>query len=172
MNQLILTPTTKNSIPKTPKLELRDYQKQVIREIYKHYENGVKSVMLVSPTGSGKTLTTTHIIRDAVRRGVRVLFIIHREPLVDQTVNTLNNYGVDSIGYIKAGYPHCSESDMVIVASIQTLARRDYPENIGLVIFDETHTTSFYKTAKDLINYYCDSPVISLSKGKDSGGRY
>ncbi len=50
MNQLILTPTTKNSIPKTPKLELRDYQKQVIREIYKHYENGVKSVMLVSGT--------------------------------------------------------------------------------------------------------------------------
>ncbi len=161
-----LTPTKTQTNLTRPKLELRDYQKKVIGEIYHHYRKGVKSVMLVSPTGSGKTLTTTHIISDAVNRGVRVLFIIHREPLVDQTVKTLNNYGVDSVGYIKAGYPHANDEDRVIVASIQTLARRDYPPNIGLVIFDESHTTSFYKTAKKLIDYYCESPIIPLSKAK------
>ena len=62
-------------------------------------------MMLVSPTGSGKTLTAVHIIRDAVNRGVRVLFIVHREPLIDQTVNTI----IRAIGsnrtksYAKAG---------------------------------------------------------------------
>ncbi len=125
-------------------------------------------MMLVSPTGSGKTLTAVHIIRDAVNRGVRVLFIVHREPLIDQTVNTIISYGISSfeVGYIKAGYPHADGKEMVIVASVQTLARRDYPENIGLVIFDETHTTSFWETSEALINYYAQSPVISLSKVK------
>lgn len=142
-----------------PVLQLRDYQKRVIGEIYQHYRQGIKSVMLVSPTGSGKTLTASHIIRDAVSRQCRVLFIVHREPLVDQTVNTLIKYGIpaSTIGYIKAGYPSPDGHELVVVASIQTLARRDYPKNVGVVIFDESHTTSFYKTAQDLINYYSDS---------------
>ena len=92
-----------------PTFELRDYQKRVIREIYGWYRRGQKSVMLVSPTGSGKTITAVHVIRDALIRGSRVLFIVHREPLIDQTVNTLTAYGIPSeqIGYIKAGYPPC-----------------------------------------------------------------
>ena len=124
-------------------------------------------MMLVSPTGSGKTLTAVHIIRDAVNRGVRVLFIVHREPLIDQTVNTLVAYGIkcSEVGYIKAGYPH-ADTEAVIVASVQTLARRDYPENIGLVIFDETHTTSFWETSFDLINHYAQAPILALSKVK------
>ena len=40
----------------SPKFELRDYQKRVIAEIYGWYRSGKKSVMLVSATGSGKTL--------------------------------------------------------------------------------------------------------------------
>ncbi len=151
-----------------PKFQLRDYQKQVIGQIYYWYRWGKKSVMLVSPTGSGKTLTATHIISDAVSRNCRVLFIVHREPLIDQTVNTLISYGIraSQIGYIKAGYPHAEGSEMVIVASVQTLARRDYPENIGLVIFDESHTTSFYQSAQDLIYHYATAPVVALSKVK------
>ncbi len=151
-----------------PTFELRDYQKRVIREIYGWYRRGQKSVMLVSPTGSGKTITAVHVIRDALIRGSRVLFIVHREPLIDQTVNTLTAYGIPSeqIGYIKAGYPHADGAEMVIVASIQTLARRDYPDSIELVIFDETHTTSFWETSRNLISYYAQAPVISLSSVK------
>ena len=151
-----------------PLFQLRDYQKQVIGQIYYWYRWGQKSVMLVSPTGSGKTLTATHIISDAVSRNCRVLFIVHREPLIDQTVNTLINYGIraSQIGYIKAGYPHAEGDEMVIVASVQTLARRDYPKEIGLVIFDESHTTSFYQSAQDLIYHYATAPVVALSKVK------
>ncbi len=53
------------------------------------------------------------------------------------------NYGIPAsqIGYVKAGYPKPEGNELVIVALIQTLARRDYPESMGLVIFDECHTT-------------------------------
>ncbi len=87
-------PTKLDALSHKPKFQLRDYQKQVIGQIYYWYRWGKKSVMLVSPTGSGKTLTATHIISDAVSRNCRVLFIVHREPLIDQTVNTLINYGI------------------------------------------------------------------------------
>ena len=147
-------------------MQLRDYQKQAIKEIYRWYRWGKKSVMLVSPTGSGKTLTASHIVKDALSKNCRVLFIVHREPLIDQTVNTLINYGVSAtkIGYIKAGYPRAQGDELVIVGSIQTLARRDYPEGVGLVIFDESHTTSFYGSARNLIYHYANSPVVALSE--------
>ena len=150
------------------KFQLRDYQKRVIQQIYHWYRWGKKSVMLVSPTGSGKTLTATQIISDALSKNCRVLFIVHREPLIDQTVNTLISYGLKAsqIGYVKAGYPKPMGHEAVIVASIQTLARRDYPEGIGLVIFDEAHTTSFYTSAQELIYHYAESPVVALSKVK------
>ena len=149
-------------------LQLRDYQKRVIKQIYDWYRWGKKAVMLVSPTGSGKTLTATHVVTDAISKNCRVLFIVHREPLIDQTVGTLVNYGVPQkqIGYVKAGYPKPIGHELVIVASIQTLGRRDYPTEIGLVIFDESHTTSFYKSAIELIYHYAQSPVMALSKVK------
>ena len=153
---------------KKPTFALRTYQKQVIAQIYRNYLDGIKSVMLVSPTGSGKTLTASHIVRDAVSKNCQTLFIVHREPLVEQTVATLTRYGVaaSTIGYIKAGYPAPAGDELVIVASIQTLARRDYPTGIGLVIFDECHTTAFYQTAQDLIQYYSQAPLLQWSKVK------
>ena len=151
-----------------PKIELRTYQKEVIKQIYRYYRLGIKSVLLAAPTGSGKTLTATHIVKDALSKLCKVLFIVHREPLIDQTVNTLINYGIPAIqiGYVKAGYPKPEGHELVIVASIQTLARRDYPEGMGLVIFDECHTTAFYNSARQLINHYSDSVLLQWSKVK------
>ena len=148
--------------------KLRNYQKRVIKEIYGWYHWGKKSVMLVSPTGSGKTLTATHIVTDAITKKCRVLFIVHRDSLINQTTNTLINYGVPTslIGYVKAGYSKPQGHELVIVASIQTLARRDYPIDIGLVIFDECHTTTFFKSAQKLIYHYAQAPVVALSKTK------
>ncbi len=111
MEQLTLLETNPNQgdIFSQAKYELRDYQKRVIKEIYTFYRSGKKSIMLVSPTGSGKTLTAVQIISDALSRNCRVLFIVHREPLIDQTVNTLVNYGIakSQIGYIFRGVPPC-----------------------------------------------------------------
>jgi superfamily II DNA or RNA helicase len=67
------------------------------------------------------------------------------EPLSKKGVKSIG-YGIDQeeIGYIKAGHPHATESEPVIVASIQSLARREFPPNIGLILVDEAHTTAFY----------------------------
>ena len=151
-----------------PKIQLRDYQKETIAKVYNLYRNGKKSVMLVAPTGSGKTLLSSHIMKDAVAKGLRVLFIVHRENLIPQTKNTLVNYGLNEsdIGFVKAGYPH-ENGESVVIASVQTLQRRqDYPKDIGLVVFDECHTTAFFDSSRDLMRHYAQSPVMECSKVK------
>ena len=45
--------------------------------------------LLVSPTGSGKTVIASHIVSSAVSKGNRVLFCAHRRELIDQTVDKL-----------------------------------------------------------------------------------
>ena len=87
---------------------------------------------------------------------------LRRTVLVDQTAEALQVYGITS-GYIKAGYSQTDGSHSVIIASIQTLARRHFPEGIGLVIVDECHTTAFYETYEKLKLYYSGG-VLATSK--------
>ncbi|CCQ70455.1 S-adenosylmethionine synthetase [Crocosphaera watsonii WH 0402] len=61
---MVATPLQLSLLQKSqtsPVKELRDYQSKVVKEIFDFWDFGKKSVMLVSPTGSGKTLTATHI---------------------------------------------------------------------------------------------------------------
>ncbi|MFB6276388.1 MAG: DEAD/DEAH box helicase, partial [Halothece sp.] len=140
------SPQFGNSNQKEQKPGLRPYQKSAIAECYRLIRLGYSSPLIYAPTGSGKTVMASHIVKDAVTRSRRVLFLVHRDALVKQTRDTLIGYGIpeELIGYIKAGYPQASEDHQVIVASVQSLARRNYPANIGLIIVDECHTTAFY----------------------------
>lgn len=137
-------------------LTLRPYQKRAIADLYASIKRQSRSPLMYAPTGSGKTVMAAHIARDAISRSRRVLFLVHRDALIQQTVSSLIGYGIpeETIGYIKAGYPHASDDQQVIVASIQSLARRDYPAKIGLIIVDEAHTTAFYTSYKTIRETY------------------
>ncbi len=81
---------------------LRDYQKQVIYDTYNLIRRGEKRILLFAPTGGGKTLLASKITSDAVSRSKRVLFVVHREILVNQTANKFKAFGL-RCGFIKAG---------------------------------------------------------------------
>jgi superfamily II DNA or RNA helicase len=145
-----------------PDFELRDYQKQAITQTYRLIRSGIRSVVLVAPTGAGKTCIGSRIVNDAVRRGRRVLFLVHRDPLVPQTQDELLNYGIVA-GIIKAGYQENRELP-VQIASIQSLARRDLPKDIGLVIIDECHTVGWYQAFEEVKQTYSPCGVPALGK--------
>ena len=50
-----------------------------------------------------------------------------------------------------------------MTCSLQTLARRQFPDNIGLVIIDECHTTAWYEIYDKLKQYYSGG-VLAASK--------
>ena len=132
-------------------MNLRPYQKEVIQKLSKALLKKPKS-LLIAPTGSGKTVITSNIIIQARSRGRQCWFIVHRDELVQQTVETLRMSGIEEdIGVIKAGYKPNPEA-MIQVVSAQSMSKRNSVPDAGAVlIIDECHTTSYFKCVHDII---------------------
>lgn len=79
------------------------------------------SALIVLPTGGGKTVTVATMLKRSAERGLRSVFAVHRNELLEQSVETLRLVGLDP-GIIAAGYGE-RPGQLVQVASIQSLAR-------------------------------------------------
>jgi len=126
-------------------MQLREYQEFAIEQIKQKFQQGNKKVLLVAPTGSGKTVIASRMIEKAREKNKCCLFVAHRRELVMQCSNKLHQFGIDA-GVIMAGitgsYLHDTQ-----VASIQTYnARKDNDDFIkpdaDLIILDEAHRST------------------------------
>ena len=145
---------------------LRDYQEATIVKLRDSVRGGKKRPVLQLPTGGGKTHIAASIIKAAVAKGKRVLFLAPRRELIYQASGKLTEAGIQH-GVIMAGEPMFRHMD-VQVASFDTLHARalrgnrmDMPE-ADLVIVDEVHL-SIAKTKREIIAHYPDAIVIGLT---------
>ena len=122
---------------------------------------GVRRLLVVAPTGSGKTVLAVRMLGGAVSKGMRALFIVHRRELVKQSVEAFNAGGVPC-GTISAGFPY-QPGLPVYVASIQTMIRRLHTlGDVNLCIWDEAHHLSASSWHR-AFSYLKDSWHIGLS---------
>ncbi|CAK0742698.1 Helicase conserved C-terminal domain-containing protein [uncultured Gammaproteobacteria bacterium] len=121
----------------TPR-QLRPHQADAIDALRASLASGKRRPLLMAPTGYGKTVLAGEIIRRARGKGKRVCFVVPAVSLVDQAVDSLHRDGIAEIGVIQSDHVLTNWSKPVQVASIQTIARRGYPE-AGLVLVDEAH---------------------------------
>ena len=147
---------------------LRPYQNDVIAEFQKRVEEGVRRIILVAPTGSGKTLVASELIKRAVAEYKRVLFIAHRDELLTQARDKLRDFGVIA-GIIKAGRDKDARPQALVqVAGIQTLhARAVRAKSIELpsaevVFFDEAHHIRA-RTYQALVDSYPNAIIVGLT---------
>jgi superfamily II DNA or RNA helicase len=139
-------------------MNLRPYQEDVIARV-----EDCKRPLVVSPTGSGKTVIASAIIER--NRNKHVLFLAHRRELIHQPISTLKKCGV-SAGYILAGMAP-SNMAQVQVGSIQTLTSRyirgdrDLP-HADIVFIDEAHH-SRARTYQAVIEAYPEAKVIGMT---------
>jgi superfamily II DNA or RNA helicase len=93
--------------------------------------------LLVSPTGSGKTFIGSQIAHRYIAKhatsGGRVVWVAHRDELIDQACSALRMTG------LTVGARGVGASANVQVAMIQTLARRREAPDGTLVVLDEAH---------------------------------
>lgn len=145
---------------------LRQYQLDVIAKTHAEISSGHKRVLLVAPTGAGKTVIAGQLIRDYVDTGKRVLFLAHRRELITQASHKLYDVGIDH-GIIQAGFP-TRPSEKVQIASIQTLHARairttvmDLPAS-DLIVIDECHHARSM-TYTSIVEQFPNADVIGLT---------
>jgi len=132
-------------------MKLRPYQEQVESATYAAWARGSKNVLAVLPTGAGKTVLFTKIMRDNPAPSIA---IVHRQELVAQISIALGRHGVrhsiiapmPTVKLIVA--KHMNEfgrswydgSAPVTVAGVDTLIRRKNNFNkFTLWVCDEAH---------------------------------
>ena len=141
--------------------QLRHHQAEAIQLLRQSLGKGFKRVVLQLPTGAGKTVTAAKIFESALSKGRKCLFTVPRLSLVDQTVAEFQREGLTDIGVIQANHPRTNASAMLQVASVQTLARRQIPDDFGLVLVDEAHET--FEIIYQLMARWPSVPFVGLS---------
>jgi DNA repair protein RadD len=142
-----------------PVPKLRDYQEKAIGNLRLKLSR-VNKVLLVSPTGSGKTVVMCRMIELAHEKGKRAIFVVRGKSLVDNGGDALEKYGIPH-GVIMAGKKH--RFDLPIhVCSIDTLYSRKIAPKADLVCIDEAHMTGGEKY-KWLLSQYQDAKIVSVT---------
>jgi superfamily II DNA or RNA helicase len=155
-----------NSTPRHAAPELRPYQDAVIDRVADEIAAGRHRVLIVAPTGSGKTVIAAAINAAAAKNGRRILIIAHRREIISQTARKLHEAGVDA-GIIQAGFPP-RPGQSVQVASIQTLHARAIRSSAiemppaDILIIDEAHHARA-ETYQAVIDAYPGAIVIGMT---------
>jgi DNA repair protein RadD len=157
-------PSADAAADRTP--ALRPYQRDVADRVEAEIRVGRRCLLVVAPTGSGKTVLAADLIRTHVARGQRVLVLAHRRELIAQTSRKLHHAGVDH-GIVQAGF-RTRPGEPVQVASVATLHARAVrssvmaPPPADLVVVDEAHHVRA-KTYRRILELYGNAVVIGLT---------
>lgn len=122
-------------------ITLRPYQEEAIAAVDEAHARGVRRPLVTLPTGCGKTLVFSTVIR---RRQGTALILAHRDELLKQAADKLRTVAPElgvSIGFVRG-----SSDDVhapIVIASVQTLARarrlQRLPKTFRTVVVDEAH---------------------------------
>lgn len=163
-----------NSIPIDDKITDRYYQKEAIRAVCEHIEQGFRKALLVMATGTGKTRTASSLT-DVLSRGgyvTNILFLADRTALVKQAKDDFKNYLPDmSLCNL------CSNKDdknarivfstyPTILNAIDNTKTKDgiplfSPAHFDLIVTDESHR-SIFKKYRAIFDYF-DALMVGLT---------
>lgn len=144
-----------------PNIQLRPYQQKFIDDIRNEFKLNHKRVVGVAPCGAGKTIMTGWMIRQALNRGKRSIFFVHRHELIEQTAKTFYDLDIP-FGVIESGF----KSDLslpVQIAAVQTLAKRiDKIPKPDFLICDECHHI-LANTYKKILDKWSDAYLLGVT---------
>lgn len=133
-------------------MRLRDYQIKLLDEVRALMKSGVKSIIIQSATGSGKTVLTAEMISKCIAKDMNCWFINHRRELINQSSKTFANWGLPH-GIVAAGYKE-EIHRQAQVCSIGTLPNRTLRlKRPHLIIWDECHHIAARTWERIFIDY-------------------
>lgn len=149
-------------------MELRPYQRDACEAILKSWES-FNRVLLVLPTGGGKTICFSNICLSRFGIG-RTLILAHREELIEQAKDKIYKAtGLKS--EIEKAEQVASLNASIVVASIQTLVSRKerWPSNhFSTIIIDESHHC-ISDSYQAVLNYFKGAKILGVTATADRG---
>lgn len=141
-------------------LTLRPYQSHLVERVRQCWANGQRRVLGVLPTGGGKTESAIALIEAEATPTTRVLVIVERKTLAVQWVERLRRHGHLGVGILQ-GENSMRLSAPVIVATAQSLRTRGAPDDVSLVVVDESHI--WHQTHDDVLERMPDVRMLGLT---------
>lgn len=127
-------------------MQLRPYQQEAVDAIRGAFAD-TKRVVLCLPTGAGKTVVFSEIVRRVLEKGRRVAIITHRRELLSQAgkLNNCSIYMVETLNNaIKRGAVSLSAYDLLVI--------------------DEAHIGNFSKVLQGFAGYVIGATATPISK--------
>ena len=137
-NDFVTPPGVKHFMDKVCNIKPRPYQ---YKAVYEAIKNNRK--LLLSPTGSGKSLMIYSIVRYYAATAKKILIVVPTTSLVEQMVSDFTEYGWDADSFIHkiyGGKDKVTDKNIIISTwqSIYKFPKR-YFDDIDCVIGDEAH---------------------------------
>lgn len=146
-------------------MNLRNYQSETVEAVFREWESGTISTLVVLPTGAGKTVVFSEIIRRAQPK--RCLVLAHREELIFQAREKIEKIaGIEcdiEMAEMRASLSLFNQAQCVI-ATVQTMSRRLEqfdPYGFQVVIVDECHHSTANSYQK-ILNHFKINPDIRI----------
>lgn len=76
-------------------MPLRPYQSELVEQTRQAWREGYHAPCIVLGCGGGKSVIVAEIARRTTFNGKKVLFLVHRQELVQQIIRTFIRWGVD-----------------------------------------------------------------------------
>jgi len=129
-------------------ITLYPYQSDLISKVREELSKGKKHILVQSPTGSGKTVMFSYIVKEMERKQKRALIITDRVELLFETGGTLQQFKLHPFNIMAGQMVEPPMTHQVYIAMSQTLRLRigkwnKFFKSFDVVICDECHKQEF-----------------------------
>lgn len=143
-------------------IHLRSYQENIIQNLRSEMVKGHKNIVLQSPTGSGKTVVFSFMVKSSSEKNMNCMILTDRIELLEQAGGTFEKVGINYSNITST--TKVIPNKNVLVAMVETIKRRikkrlDFQillKRIDIIIIDECHKITF----DEVFQYVSDSCYV------------
>ena len=125
-------------------LTLRNYQNSIIQATRESLRKN-KHIIVYAPQGAGKSVLAAFMATNAARKGGQVLILTHREEILRQNVDKINQLGIrveminSSIDKIIEAQIYCAMAQTIASRCKRNEKWREWMSSMDTIIVDECH---------------------------------
>lgn len=154
-------------------MEERLYQKEAKEAILKEWRDGHKRTLLVLPTGTGKTVVFSNVLKEVIKKDEKALILAHTGELLDQAMDKIQKFGNLDSALEKAKESAVESNYPVVAGSVQTISRDKRlnlysPDYFKYIVIDEAHHC-LADSYKKILDYFKNANVLGVTATPNRG---